>query len=55
MIIGYPEAQVEGFYVDFPQVVVVNTPEDAARAIELIVVQGEGAKGDPMTATTASS
>lgn len=46
VIIGDPRVQVDGAMVDFPQLIQVFTVDDAVRAIDLIVEQGEGAPAD---------
>lgn len=46
VIIGDPDAQIDGHTVDFPQVNKVNSREDAKQGIDLIVRQGEGGHGD---------
>ena len=46
VIIGDPDAQIDGRMIDFPQVVKIRSREDAKSAIDLIIRQGEGARGD---------
>ncbi|MFY0575182.1 ferritin-like domain-containing protein [Cystobacter fuscus] len=56
LIIGDPAFQVEGREVDMPQVIRVETVDDALRAIQLIVQQGEGDElfAERVVATTDS-
>ncbi len=46
VIIGDPGSQVDGELVDFPQIVMVRSRDDAVRGIDLIITQGEGTTSD---------
>ncbi len=46
VIIGPEEGQVDGRRIDFPQVTKVFSRDDARRAVELIIHQGEGTTSD---------
>jgi hypothetical protein len=46
LFVGPPSAQARGDYFHWPELVVVNDLLSAGRAVEFIVEQGEGARGD---------